>query len=411
MATGDIHTSNDPKRKKGAIRLVRLVIPEHIKSTAELRNTIGTCTRRFLENTVKMPFKYHIVNMSAFIISGEKNGQEIEDYTISLQMRLKEFLFGTDEEAPGDLEVLSFAGSMKEIQEFLEADPLEAMRMSQAFRRQNEELNRTTGPGARNAWRYNWHEETETSDARFRFRGILHCKQRIVIAHALTAMDMHGAPGFDDIHLGKFLKVRNEDTIDFEITAFRHALERVKMARNFDSPLVLFAPISYKTLMSKDHRQKYLDVVRAAPGWISEHIGIMVFCGPDAPTFDAIQRYATDFGRHFRYMDWQVTSHDITPSKFMNSGLHSVTFDMHHIINDRVHEIETFGTHIAELRSLKIRAAITGIKTRDELLAALKVGTSFVSGPFITTALHAPLRPKQISPSELPLSDLELEAA
>ena len=66
---------------------------------------------------------------------------------------------------------------------------------------------------------------------------------------------------------------------------------------------------------------------------------------------------------------------------------------------------------VVEFNKMKIRAAITGIKTRDELLTALKVGTSFVSGPFITTALHEPLKPRQISPADLPLSDLELEAA
>lgn len=394
----------------GAIRLVRLSVPNSLESTDELKKTIGNYSKRFLESTVKLPFKFHILEQTAFLISAEGREGELDDYVVSLQMRLTEFLFGTQVQDTGGLEVLSYAGSMDSVREFLAADPEEARRMSRIFREENEAENRRQLRGKK-SWRYNWHTQTQIADERFRFRGILHCKQRIIIAHALTAMDMYGAQGYDDIHLGRFLRVREQKTIDFETTAFRHAVERVKIAREAKQPLVLFAPVTYSTLLSAESRSKYLAAVREAPEWIGDQIGIMVFCGPDAPSFDAIMHLATDFKQYFRFMDWQVTSSQISTSSFMNSGLHTVTFDMHQIINERIGEVERFGEHIAELRKMKIRGAITGIKTRDELLAAIRVGTSFVSGPFVTTALRSPLSPRQISPAELPLSDMELESA
>ncbi|MDF1678998.1 hypothetical protein [Ponticaulis sp.] len=410
MVSGvDTSSANDGNRS-GAIRLVRLSVPNSLEATQELKSTIGQYSKRFLESTVRLPFKYHMLEATAFLVSGEGHEDELDEYVISLQMRLREFLFGTQVEDTGGLEVLSFAGTMNEVHEFLSADPEIAFRMSQIFRETNEAENRSHLRGKKN-WRYNWHTQTQFADERFRFRGILHCKQRIVIAHALTAMDMYGSAGFDDIPLGKFLKVREPNTIDFEITAFQHALERVKIAREASQPMVLFAPVTYSTLLSSDARKKYLAAVKDAPEWLSDHIGIMVFCGPDAPSFDAVLHLATDFKQYFRFMDWQVTSANVSTSRFMNSGLHTVTFDMHQIINDRVGEVERFGDHISDLRKMKIRGAITGIKTRDELLAAIRVGVSFVSGPFVTTALRTPLQPRQISPAELPLSDMELEPA
>ncbi len=410
MALGATPSSRPGLPQSGAIRLIRVSVPETLELTDDVRKTIGTYSKRFLENTVKWPFKHHILNHTSFLISAEGHESEIDEYIISLQMRLREFLFGSEEDETGELEVLAFAGSMDEIQTFLKAHPLEAKRISEEFRNRIENRNREMETAPKK-WRYNWHTRTSVSDQRFRFRGILHCKQRIVIAHALTAKDMYGSPGFDDIHLGKFLRAREQNTIDFEITAFRHALERASRARASGTPLVLFTPVTYRTLIAKEARTKYLQAIKDAPDWIDEHIGVMVFCGPDSPSFDAIQHCATDFGVHFKYIDWQIGTAHANPSRFMNSGLHSVTFDIHGVINDRVGEIEMFGTHIPEFNKMKIRAAITGIKTRDELLAALKVGTSFVSGPFITTALHEPLKPRQISPADLPLSDLELEAA
>ncbi|MAJ07437.1 MAG: hypothetical protein CMK04_01130 [Ponticaulis sp.] len=410
MASGATHSSKSGVKKSAAIRLIRLSVPESAASSADIKKTIGTYSKRFLENTVKIPFKYQVLDFTAFMISADGHEDELDEYVISLQMRLREFLFGSEEDDTGEIEVLSFAGSMDEIQTFLKAPTEEARRISDAFRNKVEELNRTTETPS-STWRYNWHSGTSSNDHRFRFRGILQCKQRIVIAHAITAMDMYGAPGFDDIHLGKFLKARDQNTIDFEITAFRHAVERAKVARASGTPLVLFTPVTYRTLIAKEARTKFLDAVREAPEWIDEHVGIMVFCGPNSPSFDAIQRCATDFGAHFRYMDWQISSTDMNASRFMNSGLHTVTFDIHAIINDRLTEIENFGAHIPELRKLKIRAAITGVKTRDELLSALKTGVSFVSGPFVTTALREPLHPRQISPADLPLSDQTLEAA
>ena len=386
----------------GALRLVRLSVPSGMSSDQNAIKSIETFTRHFLENTIREPFQYKVIRPTCFSLHAECSDEEMEDFVLSLHMRLKEFLFGS--ETDGQFEILSIAGSPTLIDDFMEQPLPEARDMSAKFQRLTRQRQKEATDKPSN-WDFSWTGGSDHIDQQFRFRAILETRHRVLIGQSLTVRDKHDVQDSRDVHTGNFLQARAGDTIDFEIAALQHAARQIKTGLDAGKSILLFTPVSYTTLVSNDLHKQFQAAAEVLPEKILNHIGLVFFNAPSAPSFNAVQRCNSGFPRLFRFIDWQIITSEFRPELFTGSQIHTVTLDLDSFATDRIGELNRFAKNQSELKKLKIRACATGLKDRDEVLTALKAGLSFLSGPAISVALKNPYPARQISPSQLPMKD------
>tara|TARA_X000000950_G_scaffold140817_1_gene174713 strand:+ start:13493 stop:14731 length:1239 start_codon:yes stop_codon:yes gene_type:complete len=398
LADGTTNTSGWEAATTGALRLISLEIPDGLSEKKDIDRTVATYTARFLESHVKPPFRYDQVTPTSFIVHGACRPNEFEDFLVSLQLRLREFLFGS--ETASKVDIVSFTGSDDALKTFMMADDATAKRRADSYLNAYQTRHRDITE-QHSAWRYGWQGDARIFTEHFRYRGILECKQRVMIGQAITVADHHSETQ-DDIHVGRFMAVRAPHTIDFEIAAYKHSRVRAEEAYKAGLNSIVLTPISYHTLIVPEAREKYLKAIEGAPSWAKNLTGLVVFCAPENASVNAIQRCAEEFSPYFRFIDWQVRSVNFQPSQFANSRLNTLTFDIHDQLDKRIEAIKTFGGYADALRKMRILPGITGVKTRDEVLTAIKSGIRYLSGPAITCALKTPCPIMHVSPAELP---------
>ena len=384
--------------RAGAVRLVSLRLSKSQSRLANESHHFSKFVGNFLNTEVKPPFKYRQVSSTAFAINGQCNADYFDSYVIDLHDRLMEFLFGTEREH--DYQVLFFAGSDVDVATFITEPEEDAIQRSKAFQKAVTTRQATPAPTVSDTG-----IDRMTGKRPLLYRGILACPPRVLLAYAITPAANPNYPMGDDIDLNRYLKFRSHDAIDFTIRLFKKASYFLQTASREMRSVVLLVPISYRSLLSQHDRHEFMAVMADHPDWVRDQMFLSVFDTPDQPSTTAVQRFASEFSPKFRTMDWQTTRPDITLSTFLGSRLHSMTFDLHGTKSNREKRLRSFLDRTSELKSLKIRAAVTGVDTRKELQLCLDARIAYVSGNAVTAPLPGPAPAQKISLSDLPIRE------
>lgn len=386
--------------RAGAVRLVSLRLNKAQKETAEKSQHFSKFVGAFLEAEIHSPFRYKQVSPTAFAINGLLDEKRFDAYIYDLHEKLMEFLFGT--ERCSDCNILFFAGSDIEVAKFITEPEEDAIARSQRFMKRlaedQEQADRKSS--ASNALR------PIAGKRPLLYRGILACPQQVLLAYAITPSlnpDPTAIHNQEDIDLARYLDFRGKDAISFSIRIFDKASYLLQTSESEMRSVVLLVPISYKSLLSKQDRQAFLNNMADHPDWVRDQIFLSVFNAPDYPSSSVMQGFVGEFSSRFRTIDWQVTRPDFDLSLFLSCRFHSITLDLYQAGSQREKFLEAFLKRIPELRAKKIRPGVSGINTTSELLRCLDAKMVYASGNAVTAPLPSPAPAQKVSSCDLPV--------
>ena len=267
----------------GAVRLVTLRLSESERARAAASRSIGSYVGAFLESEVKDPFRYKQFSFSAFAVSATCSENVFNAYILDLHERLKQFLFGTDQDKTTT--ALFFAGTKEEIALFL-TEPVEnAIKRSEAY------IQKTA------ASQYSPEESSSTQRITpiqgkrpLLFRGILECKHDVLLAYAITPSVGEDFAG--DLDLASYLAFRGDDAVEFEIRVMERASAILRSADSTDQKVIFTCPVSYGTLQSNQQKRDFTDAAMHQPRWVRDHMILSVLGAPSTPSSSAIQRFS-----------------------------------------------------------------------------------------------------------------------
>lgn len=372
--------------RASAVRLVSLRLKKSESELAANSNLFARSVNSFLESEIKPPFQYKKVTATAFALNGKCTVEELDDYIDNLQNRILEFLFGTDRD--NDCEVLFFSGSDVDVANFITMPENDARDMAIKFHRDRQERKHA--------------EDIKTGrfpssvkgKRELLYRGILLCPHKVLLSYAITpdagTADQETKSSGTDINLGNYLEFRGDEAIDFSIRIFDKISYLLQTGGQEMKTCVLVVPIDYKSLLKKQHRDRFLENLKQHPDWVRQNMILSVFRCPSHPGSTILQKFAGLFGPLFRTIDWQVTDPDFNLHALTGCHFHSLTFDMFLLRpNQRQKALERFTRRAAELKQHKIRAAVSGVETSEELMQCLASGIVYASGNAVTAPMKA----------------------
>ena len=391
--------------KTGAVRLVTLRLSAAQKERAEQSKSFSRYLTNFLDKEIKSPFRYKQLSTTAFAINGKCDPLAFDEYVIDLHARLIGFLFGS-EVSPTD-SVLVFAGTDIEVAEFISEPEAKAIERSRNYLKRvlEERAKIASADKAREL-----PEQLPESKRPLLFRGILVCPKEVLLAYAVTPdKDLSVNPAQknrEDIDLENYLRSMDAEAIEFTVRLFEKASFLLQTASKEYQNSILVVPLSYKSLLSSHARQRFFAVMRDHPEWVRNHMILSVVCSPERPSSSMVQRFSGEFCRYFRTTDWQITLPDFDLSVFQGCNLQSITFDTHGYRHNRDKALESYFLQVPLLKKNKIRPAISGLETAEELRACCEAGVIYASGNAITAPLVNFGPAQKIDLQDLPLQEL-----
>lgn len=391
--------------KTGAVRLVTLRLSAAQKAKAQQSRSFSLYLSNFLDKEIQTPFRYTQLSPSSFAINGKCDSHAFDEYVVDLHERLMAFLFGS-EISPED-GVLVFAGTDTEVAQFISEPEDKAIERSRNYLKrvleQREEMAKAAGDEKPV-------EHLPESRRPLFYRGILVCPKEVLLAYAITpgkSLSVRPAQqDLEDIDIGTYLTPLDAEAIDFTIRIFEKTSYLLQTASKDCQSAILVLPLSYKSLLSSHARQKFFAVMREQPEWVRNHMILSVFCAPSRPSSSMVQRFSGEFSRHFRTTDWQVTQPDFDLSVFQGCNLQSITFDTHSIRQNREKSLEQYFLQVPQLKKSRIRPAISGLKTSEELMACCNAGVIYASGDAVTAPLPNFGPAQKIDLADLPMMEL-----
>lgn len=383
----------------GAVRLVSLRLNHKEITAARQNEAYQRSVAAFLETEVKPPFFCHQISATAFAFNSKSDSDRFDAFIDNIYDKLTTFLFGT--ERAHDAEILVFAGTDTEVAEFLSEPIHEARKRSRNYL--FEASNRKRKPGV-------IEEPLQHIPGKrpLMFRGILVCPKNVLLAYAITPASNASLndPGMEmtDTDLGRYLRFRGAEAVEFSNRIYDKASYLLQTATQDMNSIILLVPICYNSLLSSHDRDAFYANMERHPEWIRKQLILSIFNTPLQPSTSIVQRFMSEFAHYFQNIDWHVTSPDIRPDIFTGCHLHSVTFDMHHIAGgQRERALETFSRQIPQLKALKIRAAVSGVDTREELNTCIRAGVIYASGDAVTAALKSCGPAQTVALEDLPI--------
>lgn len=386
--------------RTSAVRLVSLRLKKSESELAATSSLFARSVNSFLESEIKPPFQYKKVTATAFALNGKCTPQELDDYIDDLQSRILEFLFGTDRD--DDCDILFFSGSDVDVANFITMPENGAREMAIKFNRDRQERKRAQDiksgrfPPAVNGKR------------ELLYRGILLCPHKVLLSYAITpdagTTDQENRSSGIDVNLGNYLEFRGDEAIDFSIRIFDKISYLLQTGGQEIKTCVLVVPIDYKSLLKRQHRDRFLENLKQHPDWVRQNMILSVFRCPSHPGSTILQKFAGLFGPLFRTIDWQVTDPDFNLHALTGCHFHSLTFDMFLLRpNQRQKALERFTRRATELKQHKIRAAVSGVETTEELLQCLASGIVYASGNAVTAPMKVFAPAQKVEIRDLPI--------
>lgn len=369
--------------KAGAVRLVSLRLNAVEGETIRASETFQRSVAAFLETEVKPPFFCHQISPTGFAFNSHADPERFDAFIEDMYQRLSAFLFGTERKHDGEL--WFFGGPDVEVARFLSESPIAARERSRQYL-----LNLSK--------KHHRHEgqaplQRLVGKRPLLFRGILLCPKNVLLANAITpASNTYAAdPSMEvsDAELGRYLRFRGAEAVQFSNRIFEKASFLLQTAPEHMRSIILLVPICYNSLLSPHDRELFLDNMKKHPDWIRKQLILSIFNTPAQPSTSIVQRFMGEFSQYFKNIDWHVSDPDVRPDIFTGCHLHCVTLDLQTTPPaQRMRVLERFSHNISKLRDLKIRPAVSGVDTREELEFCLSSGIIYASGDAITPALQ-----------------------
>ena len=384
------------------MRLISLRLNRNEEEASQYSEGFQRSVSTFLETEVRPPFYCKQVAPTAFAFNSKVDQERFDAFLEDIYERMVSFLFGT--ERSHDAELLFFSGTDVEIATFLTEPEEEARKRSRRymldFRNRDKKSSEVEAP-----------LERITGRRPLLYRGILVCPKNVLLAYAITPASNaslgESSIEMTDTDIGRYLEFRGAEAVDFSNRIYDKASYLLQTATDEMKSIVLLVPICYNSLLSPHDREVFLNNMRQHPDWIRKQIILSVFNTPRQPSTSIIQRFMGEFAPYFPNIDWQVREPAIRSDTFMGCHIHSVTFDMHRLSGAlRDQKLREFCRHIPQMRAQKIRAAVTGVETFEELMMCCKAGVIYASGNAVTSALKNCAPAQTIDIKELPIREL-----
>lgn len=395
-------TTTVAKTAIGDMRLVSLRL-NHKNVNAASANTV--CQRNvaaLLAKEVKPPFFCHRISPTTFAFAGRSDDANFDEFIEHIHQKLNSVFFGSDNDR--STELMFYAGTDVDVAHFLSERVEEARRRSQCY--MHEAASRKRVAGAKTD------QLTQIpGDRPLLYRGILACSTKALLAYALTpasnaSVDNPASP-MRDTDMGRYLKFRAGEAIDFSIRIFNEASKLLHKATGDMRPVILLVPICYNSLLSPQDRDKFYANMKKHPDWIRKQLILTIFNTPAQPSTSIVQRSLTEFANYFPNIDWHVSSPQLRADIFTSCPLQSITFDLNAVpATQRMRSLESFAKNIPTLRSHHIRTAVTGVDFPEELEFCLKHDVVYVSGDAVTASLPHCGPPQTIDLKDLPILDI-----
>jgi hypothetical protein len=167
---------------------------------------------------------------------------------------------------------------------------------------------------------------------------------------------------------------------------------------------MLFLPVCFSSLMRRSTREVYAAGFKRLPLERRPQLGAAIYDVPRSLVFNAVTQMHGALSRFFAHLDLQITDPGFEVDQIPTGVIDSASF--------RLPEADE-RARLAAMRRLidrhehferrRIRVALTNVRTRNELQAAVRLSPSFVSGPAICGSMSEPIGAAPCEAARLPL--------
>lgn len=169
---------------------------------------------------------------------------------------------------------------------------------------------------------------------------------------------------------------------------------------------LLYLPISFTSLVRPSLRAGYGRLLDELPVGRRGELGAAIYDVPRDPAFEMLQQVKAMLHPRVSSIDLRTSDPEFEVEKLPPQAVTSVTF----ILPDadamvRLSSLRRFAERISRYKQRRIWPAVSNIRRRAELEAAIRLRIPFLTGPAVCGPLTKPIGGHAVAAGELPLVD------
>lgn len=231
------------------------------------------------------------------------------------------------------------------------------------------------------------------------YRGIYDTRNQAILA-SLAGCAPPGGHQLGDLTLAGYVGAE----IDGMSQCFHDALGLAAQAGAAGHGGVVFLPVAYDLVASKQRRDTVLAAVERHGDAVAGRVACTLFGAPMRPTLDVIVPLLDDLKRCFRFVDWQITQMDVDLERIGPGGMHSITLNTAlatRLVAPSAAELTTIRRTAHEFR---LRFGLTGVNSQSMMDKVLDAKVDYLVGAYVTPAAPIPYPPQRVEADALPLN-------
>jgi len=398
------------------LRILLDLSDEKLAKLDALGPLVTKVTSAFLETCWSWPDRYTILTPFSFLLvepgATEVNVERLERLASELQVKL----FG--QSAAGDVILLLLDGSELDTSRFVQMDHASLKRATQEplgptpFAGRLMKISTAADAPKGLHWRKLELEKPQAiptiaavtvDEPVVVFHGLYATLEQQFIGSAVAATPAQSATAYSLVDGADHLPADHAQAFDLEGMAV--ATRLLGAAGPIDGLLVL--PVSFSSLMRRSTRELYAQGFGRLPADHRRSLGAAVYDVPRSLVFNAVTQLHAVLSPYVAQLDLLVADPAFEVDQIPTDMIHSVTFRLPEADERaRLAAMRRFMDRRDAFERRHIRMALTNLRTRTELQAALRLQAPYVSGYAVCGPISEPIGRLTYDIARLPLKPL-----